>query len=67
MQVEDQGAGFEPPAVLARHDSSGLVGIRERLLLLGGDMRIESTPGAGTSVTAELPLAESLERRRSER
>lgn len=67
LQIEDQGRGFDPATVLARRDTSGLAGIRERMILLGGDLRVESTPGSGTSITAELPLSRVLERRRSER
>ncbi len=56
VQVEDQGKGFDPEVVLARATSSGLAGMRERVVLLGGDLTIESTPGGGTCLVAELPL-----------
>ena len=67
VQVEDQGKGFEPEAVLTTHSTSGLVGMRERASLLGGHLTVESSPGAGTRVTAELSLGEPVERRRQER
>jgi signal transduction histidine kinase len=57
IQIEDQGAGFEPQLALAAGLSSGLSGMQERAVLLGGHLRIESTPGAGTRLTAELPLS----------
>jgi PAS domain S-box-containing protein len=56
LQVVDRGAGFDPDGALSRHGSSGLVGMRERALLLGGRVAIESSPGSGTQVIAELPL-----------
>jgi signal transduction histidine kinase len=56
LQVEDRGRGFDPEAVLKTPHSSGLVGMQERIMLLGGHMAIESSPGAGTTITAELPL-----------
>ncbi len=56
VHVEDQGVGFDPEAALAAGASSGLVGMRERALLLGGQLELESAPGNGTRITAELPL-----------
>ena len=67
VQIEDQGIGFDSEAALASGGSSGLAGMCERAVLLGGQLTVESTPGAGTRVVAELPLAEQLERREKER
>ena len=67
VQIEDLGSGFDPEAVLAAGASSGLVGMRERANLLGGRLTVESTPGAGTLLTAELPLGDPLDRRQSTR
>jgi signal transduction histidine kinase len=52
--VEDDGVGFEPGRV--REDGLGLVGMRERVGLLGGHLTVESRPGAGTTFVAEVPL-----------
>ncbi len=52
--IEDDGAGFNPRAV--REDGIGIVGMRERLALLGGRLEIESRKGAGATVVAEVPL-----------
>ena len=52
--VEDDGVGFEPR--LARDGGIGLVGMQERVALLGGRLAIESRPGAGTTFVAEVPL-----------
>jgi PAS domain S-box-containing protein len=56
IQVEDRGRGFDREAVLATPRSCGLPGMQERVTLLGGHLTIESRPGAGTQITAELPL-----------
>jgi signal transduction histidine kinase len=51
--IEDDGRGFNPGRT---HDGLGLLGMGERLALLGGKMKIESSHGAGTTIVAELPL-----------
>lgn len=56
VQIEDRGRGFDVEVALASVRSCGLAGMQERVLLLGGKLAIESRPGAGTQVTAELPL-----------
>ncbi len=53
--VEDDGVGFEPAR--ARDGGLGLVGMRERVGLLGGRVTVESRPGAGTTFVAEVPLS----------
>jgi len=54
LEVEDDGRGFDPQSAPRRF---GLVGMQERVLLAGGELRIESEPKGGTRVTARLPLA----------
>ncbi|MCI0336578.1 MAG: PAS domain S-box protein [Acidobacteria bacterium] len=56
VQIEDQGVGFKKESVMAAGHSNGLTGMRERAALLGGKLMIESSPGSGTCVTAELSL-----------
>jgi signal transduction histidine kinase len=51
LVVEDDGVGFDPEAPTRR---LGLAGIRERVEMLGGDLRIESSPGNGTAVVVDL-------------
>jgi signal transduction histidine kinase len=51
--VEDDGGGFDPATV--RDDALGLAGMRERLALVGGRLRIESSSGSGTTLVAEVP------------
>jgi signal transduction histidine kinase len=56
LQIQDFGVGFDPVEALSRGVSSGLSGMRERARLLGGEMMIESRPGAGACLTARLPV-----------
>jgi len=53
--VEDDGRGFAEADV--RPDALGLVGIRERLALLGGTLTVESAPGGGAALVAYVPVA----------
>jgi signal transduction histidine kinase len=55
--VEDDGRGFEVERLLASEQSLGLHGMRERTLLVGGKLTIESSPGGGTTIFVEVPLA----------
>ncbi|MCC2641426.1 MAG: hypothetical protein K0S45_1839 [Nitrospira sp.] len=60
--VEDNGVGFEPAAISSSEDSHskfGLLSIRERMELLGGECEISSTPGAGTLAILRLPLSQN--------
>jgi signal transduction histidine kinase len=68
VQIEDQGAGFDPEAALAAGETTGVAGMRDRAVLLGGKLTIESTPGSGAGLMAEFPLGDyPLERREMER
>ena len=51
--VRDDGPGFVPDA---DHEGFGLLGIRERVGLLGGTLRVQSAPGFGTTLEATLPV-----------
>jgi signal transduction histidine kinase len=56
LQVQDNGHGFD----LATKDTSmstGFSGMREQALQVGGNLLIDSSPGSGTCIAAELPLA----------
>jgi signal transduction histidine kinase len=54
LVVEDDGAGFEPGG--ARGGGLGLPGMRERVALVDGRLRIESAHGKGTTLVAEVPV-----------
>jgi signal transduction histidine kinase len=62
VQIEDHGRGSDE-TLLAPGQSGGMVGMAERVHLLGGQFTLESTPGAGTCVSAEFPLIVSPEER----
>ncbi len=53
--IEDDGKGFGAGG--RSGDGLGLIGMKERVGLLGGRLAIESTEGAGTTVVAEVPVA----------
>jgi PAS domain S-box-containing protein len=52
--VEDDGVGFDPAHVDRADHGFGLLGMHERAALVGADLQIESTPGAGTTVLLRL-------------
>lgn len=60
LQIEDQGRGFDPDAVMKFPQSSGLIGMSERVKLLNGRLTIESSPGCGTTIIAELPIEHAV-------
>jgi signal transduction histidine kinase len=55
LTVEDDGVGFF--AVPGRGGKLGLVGMRERVASINGELDIEAKPGVGTRLTVEIPLA----------
>jgi two-component system sensor histidine kinase UhpB len=62
LSVRDDGRGFDLAAaetLASGGGSIGIVGMRERVSLLGGELEIRSRPGGGTEVRATLPLERS--------
>jgi PAS domain S-box-containing protein len=67
LTIEDNGRGFDPAAVCAACDRCGtgacrgigLVSMKERVTLSGGQYRLDSTPGAGTRIHAWWPTSAS--------
>ncbi|WP_114811146.1 MASE4 domain-containing protein [Paraburkholderia kururiensis] len=55
LTIRDDGAGFDS-ASARKPGSFGLVGLRERAYLVGGTLRIETSPGKGTRIEVQLPL-----------
>jgi signal transduction histidine kinase len=59
MLVEDDGRGFDPAIVKDKGNQClGLMGMKERVNLLGGSFLIESVPGEGTTIRVKIPLNE---------
>jgi signal transduction histidine kinase len=55
LEVCDDGVGFDPTGSFPGH--LGLHSMRERVTRLGGILQIESVPGRGTCIRAQLPMA----------
>ena len=58
LVVQDNGCGFLTAAV-RKPQSLGLMGVRERVQLLGGSVTINSAPGQGTCVEVYIPLKQA--------
>ncbi len=58
MKIKDDGKCFQAERVMhaKRHKRLGLLGMRERLEMVGGNFNVESAPGKGTTVLAQIPL-----------
>ena len=52
--VRDDGHGFDPSSVA--DDRHGIVGMRERVEMLGGSLKVESGPDVGTRLDVTVPL-----------
>jgi signal transduction histidine kinase len=57
VTVKDDGKSFQVERVLHAKGNKrlGLLGMRERVEMVGGSFRVESTPGSGTTIRAEIP------------
>lgn len=63
LRIEDNGRGIKPSAVAAtesRPGGFGLTGMSERVRMLRGTCRIDSTPGQGTTITIKLRIPDSV-------
>jgi PAS domain S-box-containing protein len=59
LEVRDYGRGFDPAVAAARSgpgERVGLAGMQERVSMLGGELKVRSKSGEGTSVTVTLPV-----------
>jgi PAS domain S-box-containing protein len=54
LEVRDDGRGFDPLAIRKR--SFGLAGMEERVIMLGGQIAVVSSPGNGTAIKVSLPV-----------
>lgn len=59
LTISDDGQGMTPQPQNANGLGLGLEGMRERVTLAGGQLRIDSAPDAGTRILIELPLGEA--------
>lgn len=61
VEVSDKGQGFTPPTLMGPHGTDlpahiGMRGMRERAALVHGTVSVQSHPGGGTRVRAEVPV-----------
>ncbi len=61
LRIEDNGRGFDAAQVALQSDRPhlGLIGMQERVELLGGTLMVEAAPGAGTSIRVRIPLPDA--------
>jgi len=64
LKISDSGKGFDPERTVIARKTFGLIGMRERTTLVGGELTVKSAPGKGTSLVAHLPLDNHIERRK---
>jgi PAS domain S-box-containing protein len=63
LLVRDDGVGFDVPKTLdwaANRGHLGLLGMKERVQILGGHLEVDSKPGLGTRIRLSLPLTEPI-------
>lgn len=58
LQIHDNGSGIRAPE--QRRTGLGLIGMQERARELGGNFRLVSTPGAGTTIVVDLPVEQPM-------
>jgi PAS domain S-box-containing protein len=58
LKIKDNGKSFQAQRVMhsKRNTRLGLIGMRERLEMVGGKFVVESSPGKGTTIQAQIPL-----------
>ena len=58
MQIKDDGRSFDVERLLhsRKNKRMGLLGMRERVEMVGGKFTVESTPGNGTTIVAQIPF-----------
>ena len=66
VDISDNGEGFDPSQTLDSAISvghMGLLGMKQRAEMLGGDIRIKTDEGKGTTITLILPIQSQVEER----
>src|SRR5690606_31566439 len=64
LNIEDDGIGFDPENI-NKKDSYGLIGMKERVDLLDGELTIKSEPNRGTKIVVKLPYKIPVESERN--
>jgi NarL family two-component system sensor histidine kinase YdfH len=61
IEVRDNGVGFEPEKISIRTGHYGLLGMRERARLIGGQLEVASTKGEGTTLRFHIPVHSGIQ------
>lgn len=64
VEIHDDGRGFEVSAILGgsrQNGCLGLLGMQERVALIGGTLEIDSAPAAGTRIRVQVPVSQAVE------
>jgi signal transduction histidine kinase len=65
LRISDDGRGFDVSTITGIDETTGrgrgVLAMKERMRLIGGSCEVESTPGQGTTVVAEIPIEEFLD------
>lgn len=56
LVIKDEGCGFDPDEIGQQRESYGIMGMKERVQLFGGELEILSQPGEGTQIIIKVPL-----------
>jgi signal transduction histidine kinase len=56
LQISDRGVGFDFDSTIRQREGQGLLGMRERVNFMGGNLFIDTRPNEGTSISAKLPI-----------
>jgi signal transduction histidine kinase len=60
VSIADNGKGFDTAAVMEKGDGLGLINIKKRAAMAGGDAQIESRAGAGSVVHMHIPYEQAI-------
>ena len=55
VTISDEGPGMQPHAVSNEMQQLGLIGLRNRIISLGGNLSVKSVPGKGVTLTGYFP------------
>ena len=63
LLAEDDGIGFAPDKIDQTNHALGLLSMRERAAMLGGNFHLRTSPGEGTRIRIEIPIRDSSDDR----
>jgi signal transduction histidine kinase len=66
VKVADDGKGFKVNNPYGKKDSLGILGMKERISLLGGQFELQSKPGNGVTISASIPIELSYQQNKTQ-